>query len=213
MELFSKIIIVSLSLISINAAASNKNEFDYFGISLQNNSYDSVDFNPGVDTAELIPLVYEKESSAIGFRGFFGHQFNRYIAVEAGVTSFGSASFSLIKKEEGADGKIKNKTVHSGDFETLAGDIRIVGTYPLSDSLFLKAHVGALAWDNEFSILAQNNEELLVQKTSDSGVSLLTGVGLGYGINNVVAISLDFEKTEIADISTQSLGVSIFIRL
>lgn len=110
------------------------------------------------------------------------------------------------------NGKLKNKTVHSGDFETLAGDIRIVGTYPLSDSLFLKAHIGALAWDNEFSVLAQNNEELLVQKTSDSGVSLLTGVGLGYGINKAVAVSLDFEKTEIADISTQSLGVSLFIR-
>ncbi|MBE0365534.1 hypothetical protein PULV_b0126 [Pseudoalteromonas ulvae UL12] len=42
--------------------------------------------------------------------------------------------------------------------------------------------------------------------------SLLSGIGLGYGFNKTVAISLDLEKTEIADISTQSLGLTVFLR-
>ncbi|MFT5756207.1 MAG: hypothetical protein ACI9LM_000919 [Alteromonadaceae bacterium] len=212
MKLFREIIIGSLSFISLNAVANNANQFDYLGISFQNHSYDSLNFSPGIDTVGLAPLIYQTNSSAIGFRGFFGHQFNRYIAVEAGITSFGKANFSLVKKEKDSNGKLKDKTVHKGNFETLAGDIRIVGTYPISDSLFLKAHIGALAWNNELTVLAQSKEELVVQKTSESGVSLLTGVGLGYGINKVVAVSLDFEKTEIANISSQNLGLSIFVR-
>jgi hypothetical protein len=98
------------------------------------------------------------------------------------------------------------------NFETLAGDIRIIGTFPLSDRLFIKAHIGALVWDNEITSLAQNTEELLLQKTGESGISLLTGIGLGYGFSKALAISLDFEKTEIAQISSHSIGVSIFTR-
>jgi hypothetical protein len=212
MKLFRKIIIVSLSFISINAVANNANQFDYLGISFQNHSYDSLHFSPNIDTAGLAPLVYQANSSATGFRGFIGHQFNRYIAVEAGVTSFGKAKFSLIEKGKDTDGKSIDTTLHNGDFKTLAGDIRIIGTFPLSDSLFVKAHLGALAWDNELTILAQGAEDLLLEKRSETGMSLLTGLGLGYGFNKVLAVSIDFERTKIANISTQSLGLSVFFQ-
>ena len=76
----------------------------------------------------------------------------------------------------------------------------------------MKAHIGASAWDNELTVLAQSTEGLLVQKTSKSGLSLLTGIGIGYGFNNVVALSLDFEKLEIAQISSQSIGLSVLAR-
>jgi hypothetical protein len=212
MKLFTKTIIGALSFISINAVASNANKFDYLGVSYQNNSYDNLDFSPGIDTNELAPLIYTTNSSATGFRVFVGHQFNRFVAVEAGVTSFGEANFLLIEKQTDSDGNIQNNTIQQGDFETLAGDIRIIGTFPLSDRLFIKTHIGALVWDNEITTLAQNTEELLLQKTGESGISLLTGIGLGYGFNKAVAISLDFEKTEIAQISSHSIGVSIFTR-
>ena len=213
MKLFSNIIIGLLSVISIDAVARNANQFDYVGISFQNHNYDDLNFSPGINTAALAPLIYKENSSATGYRGFVGHQFNRYIAVEAGVTSFGKAEFSVIEQTKNSKGKLENKTLHSGSLETLAGDIRLIGTYPLTNSLFIKAHIGALAWDNEFTHLTQSTEKLLVEKKSDSGVSLLTGISLGYGFNDMVAISLDFETTEIAQISTQSLGLSILIRM
>jgi hypothetical protein len=43
-------------------------------------------------------------------------------------------------------------------------------------------------------------------------MSLLTGLGLGYGFNKVLAVSIDFERTKIANISTQSLGLSVFFQ-
>lgn len=212
MKLFCKYLIAALSFISINATASNANKFDYVGVTFQNSSYDNLNFAPGIDTSELTPLIYNDSSSATGYRGFLGHQFNRYIAVEAGISSFGKASFSVVQKKTASNGKTTNTTIHSGDFTTLAGDLRLIGTYPITDSLFLKAHIGALVWDNELSVLTQNTDELLVNKTSDTGISLLTGVGIGYGFNKRMAMSLDIEKTEIAKVTTQNLGVSFFVR-
>ena len=194
MKLFSNIIIGCLSVISINAVANDPNQFNYVGISFQNNDYDDLNFSPSVDTAALAPLIYKADSSESGFRGFVGHQFNRYVAIEAGVSSFGKAGFSVIKQTKDSKNNLKNETLHSGKFKTLAGDVRIIGTYPLGDNLFVKAHIGALVWNNEFNNLIQNTEKLLVEKKSDTGVSLVTGLGLGYGFNNKVAISLDFEN-------------------
>jgi hypothetical protein len=213
MKLLCNTILAALSLFSLNAVAEDENQFDYLGFSLQNNSYDELDFSPQVDTTNLTPLMYNSSSSATGLRGFFGRQFNRYLAVEAGVTSFGQADFSVIQQETDAAGKTTNTTVHQGEFKTLATDIRAIGTYQLTDKLYLKAHIGAVLWSNDFAFLATENEALVTHKTSDSGVSLLTGIGIGYGFNDKVAIAVDFENTEISNITTKNLALSVFVRL
>lgn len=211
MKLLCKTTIGVLIFISLNVIAKNANQFNYIGINFQNNSYENLNFTPGVDTTQLSPIKYDENSSEIGWRGFVGHQFNRYIAVEAGLTSFGKASFTIAEEQTDSNGKIAINTIQNGEFKTLACDIRAVGTYPISNSLFLRAQIGVLAWDNEFTYLV-DTEGLTAQKDSDKGVSLLTGVGIAYGFNDLVAISLDYEKTEIAKITTQSLGVSLLVR-
>ena len=111
MKLFCKTIIGALSFISINATASNANQFDYLVLSFQKNSYDNLNFAPDIDTSKLVPLIYDTNSSGTGLRVFVGHQFNSYIAVEAGITSFGKAEFSVIEKQTNSDGKSNNKTI------------------------------------------------------------------------------------------------------
>ncbi len=211
MKLLCKTTIGVLIFISLNVIAKNANQFNYIGINFQNNSYENLNFTPGIDTTQLSPIKYDENSSETGWRGFVGHQFNRYIAVEAGLTSFGKASFTIAEEQTDSNGKITINTIQNGEFKTLAGDIRAVGTYPINNSLFLRAQIGVLAWDNEFTYLV-DTEGLTAQKDSDKGVSLLTGVGIAYGFNDLVAISLDYEKTEIAKITTQSLGVSLLVR-
>ena len=212
MKMFKQTLIGALSCLSMNTMASTPNSFDYFGISFQQNSYDNLNFSPSINTSELAPLIYNDSSSAQGTRVFLGHQFNRYIAVEAGISSLGKGAFSLTQKETDADGNIEETNIQKGNFKTLAGDLRFVGTYPLSDHIFLKAFIGAYIWDNELTVLAQSNDILITEKTSESDISLLTGLGIGYGFNDAVAISIDFENTEIAQITTQNIGVSLFIR-
>jgi len=212
MNFLGKTMVAALSLISVNAVANHANQFTYFGINLQNNKYDELDFAPQVDITALPSLTYDDTLSANGFRGFVGHQFNRYIALEAGLTSFAEASFTLIEEKTDADGKITKSTIEEGEFTTLGADIRAIATYPITDNVFVKVQVGVLAWDNDFSFLVEDTTGLTVLKESDSGVSLLTGAGLAYAFNDVVALSFDYEVTEIAEISTQSIALSLLMR-
>jgi len=95
MKLIGRTIIAALAMISLNAAAKSANQFNYFGVDLQNNSYDNLNFAPQIETAQLSPLTYNDSSSERGNRFFAGQQFNRYIAVEVGVASFGEANLRL----------------------------------------------------------------------------------------------------------------------
>lgn len=204
--------VVALVVISTNAAASVANQFDYLGISFQKNNYDSVPFSPNINTANISPLNYNESLSGVGFRVFVGHQFNKYLALEAGISSFGKADFSVKEPIVETDVNTKDKTIHKGSFKTLAGDLRIVGTYPLSKKTFLKVNVGAVAWDNDMTVLTQKDGDFATIKNSDTGVSLLTGLGIGYGFNRSIAMSLDFEKTEISDVKNKNLSLSFMVR-
>ena len=158
MKLLCKTIIGALSLMSLNAAAKNANQFNYIGINLQNNSYDNLNFHPQIKTTQLSPLKYADNSSNRGYRGLVGHQFNRYIAVEAGLTFLGKASFTVTKEQTDSEGNTKQNTIQNGEFKTLAGDIRAVGTYPINNSLFVKVQMGIFAWDNELTYLVDDTE-------------------------------------------------------
>ena len=83
--------------------ASNLNSFDYFGLPFQQNNYDSLNFSPDINTSELTPSIYKTNSSEKGSRIFLDPQFNRYIAIESGVTPLGKKKFSVIPEETGDD--------------------------------------------------------------------------------------------------------------
>lgn len=212
MNISKSFIFVLLSLLSFTCLADNKNQFNYFGINALHNSYENIDFTPGIDMSKIPSLKYNETISEIGYRGFVGHQFNRYIAVEAGMTSFGKASFTVTEDTIDTNDKTTTSILHNGEFKTLSGDIRTIATYPINDSLYLKAQVGILAWDNEVSFLTKTDGELTTEKHSDNGVSLITGLGIAYGFNKLVAIAIDFETTEIANIDTKNMGLSLLVR-
>ncbi len=211
MKLSRTSIIAVLGLSIFSAVAADRNQFTYTGLSYQHHSYDNLNFSPGIDVSELASQ-YNDSTSESGWRGFIGYQFNRYLAIEAGVTSFGKASFSITEEVTDANGKSTFNTLHSGSFKTIAGDVRAIATYPINDNLFLKAQVGALVWDNEFTSLTGTLDDLSTVKQTDNGVSLLAGAGIGYGFNNVFAVTFDFEQTEIAEITTQNLALSLLVR-
>ena len=165
MKLLHTSIIGVLGLSFFSAVAAERNQFDYMGISYQHNSYDNLNFSPDIDTSELA-TQYNDSTSESGWRGFIGHQFNRYMAVEVGVTSFGKASFSITEEVTDTKGKTTFNTLHSGSFKTIAGDLRAIATYPINDNLFLKAHIGALLWDNELTSLTGTVDDLSTVKTN-----------------------------------------------
>jgi len=52
-----------------------------------------------------------------------------------------------------------------------------------------------------------------VTEAKDRGVSLLTGIGFGYGISKTMAVTLDFEKTEVADIPVKTISLGFSFKL
>ncbi len=213
MQFFSKKMFSLLSLVSTYALADDSNQFSYFGLNLQHNSYQHIQFSPTSNPAKLTPLSYGENLSDKGLRGFVGHQFNRYFALEVGAGSYGEAGFQVTREQTGSDGKPLYTTVVDGGFKTFAGDLRAVGTYPFNDHLFLKAQLGALFWNNEFTRLTGTTAVPEIQKTSANGVSLISGLGVGYGFNNKIAVAIDFERTKIASIQTQNVSLSFLVRL
>ncbi|WOC27814.1 outer membrane beta-barrel protein [Pseudoalteromonas sp. N1230-9] len=206
-----KLTTAALCLMPLLSHANSNNEFSYFGLALQNNNYD-INFIPSIEQGSFAPLNYSDEQSGKGFRGFYGYQFNQYFAVEVGLGLPGEANFNIYRDTVNNKNEPTKETVYEGDFKTLSFDTRIIATYPITGSFFLRAHAGAYVWDNDFSYLQESAESYSVVEKSDTGVSLLTGFGVGYGFNDNVAATIDYEKTDIADISTQTIVASLVFR-
>jgi hypothetical protein len=213
MQFIGKSLLGVVGLCSLQAQADSSHQFDYLGLNIQKSSYQDLQFSPQLNPVALAPLAYNESLSGIGFRGFIGHQFNNFFALEAGIGSYGKADFRVTQETIGSDGSPSYKTLLSGGFETATGDMRVVGTYPISDKVYLKANLGALIWSNESTILTGSAAVPETDKISDNGISAIAGFGIGYGFNNKVALTLDFEKTKIAGINTQNLGLALIVRI
>lgn len=201
-----------LTLFALQVKADNANTFEYFGLSGQYHRYDDLNFAQDIDEAALSTLTYQSETEDIGWRFFIGHHFNQYIAVETGITYFGEASFTVDGEELDSDGEITTVRLFQGEFNTLSGDIRLIGTLSLGEHFFLKGYVGAVFWNNEFSYLSGAVDALSVITKTETGNSSLMGIGIAYAFNDSVAIVLDYEETEIMDVSTQGLALSFVVR-
>lgn len=212
MKSASFIFLLSTFIFSSNLHAKDKNQFMYFGLSAKNHNYSDLNFAPTVSKQSLGQLKLEESNKAIGARLLSGYQFNRYLAVELGITNFGEGDFKLFEQTTSSDGKKKTNTLHKGEFKTIGADISIVATYPFSDSIFVKALVGLQGWDNQFDMLEKGNDSFNVISQDDRGASLLTGFGIGYGVSKSMAFTLDFEQTEIAEIKTNSVSINWLFR-
>jgi len=194
-------------------AASDKNTFSYFGVALQKSNFDEIQFKQN-QTEINEPLKYKESTSGIGARIFTGFNFNEYIAVEAGLSQFAKPDFSVSEKVTNADKTTKTTTHNKGSFSTLGMDIRAIASYSITDDVFLRAQIGALGWDNKSESLASSeNEAYTTIEAKDRGVSLLTGIGIGYGISKTMAVSLDFETTKVAEISIKTLSLGFSFKL
>lgn len=198
---------------SIGVASAAPNSFDYLAVTVNKPSYSELDFTPDLTAADLEPLKESKDSEKSGFRLFYGYQFNQYIAAEAGLNYAGKQEYSLFTESTNDQNAIVKTTQHTGSFSSIGADVRLVGTYPVTNNFYLKANVGALAWRSDRDFISKEANTFSVTEKTSNGVSLVTGIGMAYGFKKVAALSLDIEKTEIDDIDTTNIGLTITFRL
>lgn len=213
MKLIVNLLFVVLVCFSTDSKSTSRDEFDYVAVSVSKPSYDNLDFTPNLTVSDLAPLKESTEKEKVGLRLFYGYQFNRFLAVEAGFDYYGKSTFSLYTETTDAKNVVTKTNQHKGSFSSLGTDVRLVGTLPVTNNLYLKTSAGALAWFSDREFITKESNNFIVNEESDSGVSLVTGVSLVYGIRKFAAVSLDYEKTEIAGFDTTNVGLSITFRL
>ncbi len=194
-----RVVAIVLLMLAANGQAANVNSFEYFGFSVQYPRYDEADFALNLETA----TSYSIETEQPGWRFFIGHHFNKYVAIETGITYFGEASVIQDIDDGAAD-------FERGEFNTLSGDLRFIGTLPFGEHFFLRAQVGYLFWNNQSIHVAGSS--LLVEERTDTGNSPIAALGMGYGFSDKIALTLDYEQTEILDVATEALSLSFLIR-
>ncbi len=205
------LIVVSTFLYSSVAMSKSRNEFDYWGVSISDTSYSNLNVTPDLDEDVLLPLNENINSASVSLRGYYGYQFNRYLAAEAGLNYFGKNEFSFYSESE-SNGVITQTTEFSGEFKALGADFKLIATYPITNSFYLKASVGALYWDSKKDILVRNEENFVLDNVSESGTSVTTGFGVAYAFGRAMSLSLDVEKSEIADADITTTGISFTFR-
>lgn len=207
------LVLVALLGWPLSVEAKARNDFDYLAFGVNKPSYDDLDFTPKLNEASLAPLKEEIGKEGVGFRAFYGYQLNPYVAIEAGANYYGKNDFTLFTEKTDNKGVVTKTTQHKGSFSGLGGDVRLVGTYALTNNLYVKGSVGALAWFSDKEFVTKETNKFVINEESESGVSLVTGLGLAYGIKKFVAVSIDAEKTEVAGVSVTNLGLSVTFRM
>jgi len=214
LKLLIGVILGVCSLISNLATANEKNSFSYFGVAIQKSSFDDIQFQSTPEVIIIEPIKYKESTSGVGARIFTGFNFNEFIGIEAGLSQFAKPNFTVTEKITNTDKTTSTKTHHKGDFSTLGVDIRAIGSYSLTDDVFIRAQVGAVGWDNKHASLNMaEDKKVSVIEVKDRGISLLTGLGIGYGLSKGMAITLDFERTEVAEVSVKTLSLGFSFKL
>lgn len=212
MKLLKTAFVSSLLVVSQSAYSAGINQFLYFGLGTTNNQYQDLNFSPDIDTTQIAPLEYKDTDSASGLKLLAGYQFNQYVAIESGFTWYGSGSYKLISETADEQGVRSVSTKLTGNFETFSVDIKAVGTIPVSENFFLKGSLGGTYWDNDYTFLSGSVGNYESKSKQDSGVSPAVAVGVGYGFNHHSALTLEYETTEIASVTTNSIAATLLLR-
>ncbi len=205
------LLLLTLGLMAPPVSAKGSSEFNYVSVSYLNFSYDDVTFEQKINPAEIEELFSITSNSLSGYRMAFGHHFNQYLATEVGFSSLDAANYTL--NEQSSNSEVATSTeVEPGEFKSLSADIRIITTYPITKNMYLKAHLAASLWNTSLTHFTLKNAQYDTVTKDLNGVSMSSGFGIGFAISRSVALTGDFESTEIADVRLETLAISALIR-
>ncbi len=182
------IICAAIALLSNHAQAALSDDFLYYGAALQLQSF-----------ADLpAPDHTAPSSTEFGYRLFTGYQLNSWFGVELGGQKLADADYRPINPaNSGRDVVSKGHAL----------DTKLIASYSLNDHWFARAQAGVLLWRNKKTDRTVTPLSALTVK--DSGSSPVYGVGVGYSFKRELAVSLDLEKSAVAEQNYHALRLSM----
>jgi hypothetical protein len=178
----------AIALLSNHAQAELSGDFLYYGAALQLQSFADL---PAPDHTAA-------SSTGLGYRVFAGYQLNSWLGVELGGQKLANAEYRPVNPIN--SGRVVEST-------GLALDTKLIASYSLNEQWFARAQAGVLLWRNEKTDRTVTPSSTVTVK--DSGNSLVYGVGLGYSFDRELAVSLDVEKSAVAEQDYRALRLSM----
>lgn len=208
-------ILLSTGLITLSNAADAAfgKSFEYIGLTAQYHKYKDLDFAPDVVDKDFQNYDYSDEDSGNAMRFLYGRQLTPYFAIESGINFYSNPSFTITNTTISEFGEESVSTLLSGSFKSFGVDLKAVGTFAITNAHFVRAHAGAIFWDNEFSYVEGPITDPQSASDSKTGVDPIFGVGYGYSISRNMALFLDVESTVIQDVEIQSTSLSLVLKL
>ncbi len=128
----------------------------------------------------------KKDATSYGLN--LGYQFNRYLAVEGGVSTLGKHSVSGSISSPVSDGL-------SGDVKTRLFDVAAVGTLPLDNGFSLFGKAGVAYSELKLDASASSGS-IAINDRTERRYSPLLGVGAAYAITQNVDATLEFDRID-----------------
>lgn len=133
-----------------------------------------------IDTAGFTGSVDESDT---GWKVFGGYQFSRHFAVEAGYYDLGKVTFS---------GTAGGAAV-SGNFESTAVGLSLVGILPVFNSFSLLGRIGVAYGEQEGSVTVGG----ATGTASDETTEITYGLGLRYDFGRNVMVRAQWERFRV----------------
>jgi hypothetical protein len=182
------------------------------------------------DEADLIDLITgsgfpsqdvssSTDDSDIGYQAAFGYRFSRYVALELGLSQFGSLSSTATGDIDAGDGSgfvpVKVELAFNVGGPIISG----VGILPLNDKIELYARVGFLfaSVEREFSSRVDGQRGVGGSARGDDQLPVYAA-GLSWNFNQVYSVRAEYQvisdvgdasRTGTEDLKTASVGIIV----
>ena len=138
----------------------------------------------------LLGTVVTRDERDTGYRLFLGRQFNRNLAVEAGVFKLGRYSFQSSSFPPGTlDGQLRSQ----------GANIDLVGGLPLSENLTAIARVGAQYARTRDSFSGTGAVHVIDGSPNKRSTNVKAGLGLEYAVNSSFSVRTEAERYRMND--------------
>lgn len=197
----------------------------YAGALLGSNTYtdnqdaaeqDLEDAFVGIPTTDL---AISTKDNDVGFQALFGYRFNRYLAAEFELVSYGDLRSTAHANIDFEDGTGSHPASIGLDFHTGGPQLSVLGILPLGTSfeLFGKAGMLFASSTREFVIKVDGQTNSFGSVKGDS-TEVILGIGAAYHVNQMYTIRAQFERvndvgeknrTDTENIDVASLGLIV----
>ncbi len=179
-----------LAAIAAPAAMAQSSWYGGFGVGATRATIDDERIISGLAAGRLATTSIAHDERDTGYKIYFGRQFNRYLALEAGVFDLGEFGFTASTVPAGTlDGRIKLRGLN----------LDLVGTWPITERFSAFGRVGVNHAEAKDTFTSTGLVRVLNPNPSKRDTNYKVGIGLQYALTEALTLRAEVERYRIDD--------------